>query len=195
MPDIRLHRADDSSPFLEAAAGKTRFSTTGGFLFTHRGYSGPSVLNISHFAVQSRLRGGPRQQILVQWTADDVVAWDAALRQGGTVQLGTVLRRSLPARLADALMAEAGVEPHTPLSALKDPETDAARVKEGHSQYLVLIGASGGVSALTGALFLLLVDNLSRGATTMEIPLGITTSVIGAPLFLLLLLRARTGWS
>ena len=50
------------------------------------------------------------------------------------------------------------------------------------------------VSALTGALFLLLVDNLSRGATTMEIPLGITTSVIGAPLFLLLLLRARTGW-
>ena len=28
----------------------------------------------------------------------------------------------------------------TPLSALKDPETDAARVKEGHSQYLVVLG-------------------------------------------------------
>lgn len=51
------------------------------------------------------------------------------------------------------------------------------------------------ISALTGALFLLLVDNLSRGATTMEIPLGITTSVIGAPLFLLLLLRTKAGWS
>ena len=29
----------------------------------------------------------------------------------------------------------------TPLSALKDPETDAARVKEGHNQYLVVIGS------------------------------------------------------
>lgn len=50
-------------------------------------------------------------------------------------------------------------------------------------------------SALTGALFLLLVDNLSRAATAMEIPLGITTSVIGAPLFLLLLLRTKRAWS
>lgn len=50
-------------------------------------------------------------------------------------------------------------------------------------------------SALTGALFLLIVDNLSRAGTEMEIPLGITTSVIGAPLFLILLLRARTAWS
>jgi len=29
----------------------------------------------------------------------------------------------------------------TPMTDLKDPETDAARVKEGHSQYLVLIGS------------------------------------------------------
>lgn len=50
-------------------------------------------------------------------------------------------------------------------------------------------------SALTGALFLLLVDNLSRAATTVEIPLGITTSLFGAPLFLILLLRAGRGWS
>ncbi|MFV0492637.1 MAG: FecCD family ABC transporter permease [Pseudorhodobacter sp.] len=50
-------------------------------------------------------------------------------------------------------------------------------------------------SALTGALFLLLVDNLSRAATAMEIPLGITTSVIGAPLFLVLLLRSGKVWS
>lgn len=51
------------------------------------------------------------------------------------------------------------------------------------------------VSALLGAFFLLVIDNLSRAATMMEIPLGITTSVIGAPLFLLLLLRARVNWS
>lgn len=51
------------------------------------------------------------------------------------------------------------------------------------------------VSVLCGAVLLLAVDDVSRAATTMEIPLGITTSVIGAPLFLLLLLRARTTWS
>lgn len=50
-------------------------------------------------------------------------------------------------------------------------------------------------SALTGALFLLVVDNISRAATGMEIPLGITAAVIGAPLFLLLLLRTRRTWA
>src|SRR5690606_1004283 len=34
------------------ADGKTRESA-GGFLFTHRGYSGPSVLDVSHVAVRS----------------------------------------------------------------------------------------------------------------------------------------------
>jgi len=48
---------------------------------------------------------------------------------------------------------------------------------------------------VAGALFVLLVDNFARAATSMEIPLGIVTSVIGAPLFIALLLRARTAWA
>lgn len=51
------------------------------------------------------------------------------------------------------------------------------------------------VSVLCGAVLLLAVDDVSRAASSMEIPLGITTSVIGAPLFLALLLRARTAWT
>ena len=51
------------------------------------------------------------------------------------------------------------------------------------------------VSALCGAILLLAMDNISRAASSMEIPLGITTSVIGAPLFLALLLRTRENWS
>lgn len=51
------------------------------------------------------------------------------------------------------------------------------------------------VSILCGAVLLLAVDDVSRAASSMEIPLGITTSVIGAPLFLILLLRARAAWS
>src|SRR5690606_41513775 len=71
---------------LEAPLRKGRLTTTGGFLSTHRGYSGPSVLNISHLAVRSRLAGGPRQPILVRWTEFDAAAWDGILREArGTV--------------------------------------------------------------------------------------------------------------
>ena len=44
-------------------------------------------------------------------------------------------------------------------------------------------------SALFGAIFLLLVDNLSRNLFAMEIPIGILTSFIGAPFFLYLITR------
>lgn len=82
----------------------------GGFLFTHRGYSGPAVLDLSHLAVRSRLAGGPRQALLVQWSELDAEAWDAMLREVHGSVAG-VLRRQLPDRLAAVLAAEAGVDP------------------------------------------------------------------------------------
>lgn len=50
------------------------------------------------------------------------------------------------------------------------------------------------VSISFGACFLLLIDSLSRTLTTGEIPLGIITALIGAPLFFVLLGRNRLGW-
>ena len=44
--DVRLRSKDGSQPI----------ETHGGFLFTHRGYSGPSVLDISHVTAQGRSR-------------------------------------------------------------------------------------------------------------------------------------------
>ncbi len=44
-------------------------------------------------------------------------------------------------------------------------------------------------STLFGAVFLLMVDNLSRNLFTTEIPIGILTSFIGAPFFLYLITR------
>ena len=44
------------------------------------------------------------------------------------------------------------------------------------------------------AVFLLFVDNLARLFFTSEIPLGILTSLIGAPFFVYLLFRRRRGW-
>jgi iron complex transport system permease protein len=51
------------------------------------------------------------------------------------------------------------------------------------------------VAIVAGALFVLLVDDFARAASAMELPLGIVTSVIGAPLFIALLMRARTAWA
>lgn len=51
------------------------------------------------------------------------------------------------------------------------------------------------VSMLIGGGFLLLVDDFVRNIFTMEVPLGILTSIIGAPLFLYLLLKSKKAWS
>lgn len=51
------------------------------------------------------------------------------------------------------------------------------------------------VSAVLGATYLLLVDDVARLATTLELPIGILTALIGAPVFLLLLARTRKAWS
>ena len=104
---------------LEVTLKSKELQTTGGFLFTHRGYSGPSVLNISHVAVLSRMRGGEREPVFVQWTVRDAQSWNTALQQKGATSLGALVRRDLPARLVDALLQEANVDPQTTTSQLK----------------------------------------------------------------------------
>jgi iron complex transport system permease protein len=47
------------------------------------------------------------------------------------------------------------------------------------------------VSLLLGASFLILVDDITRCAFSSEIPLGIITSIVGAPFFILLMLQKR----
>lgn len=83
--------------------------THGGFLFTHRGYSGPTVLDVSHLTTLSRLADEERQPVLVQWADLDAEGWDAALREPGPGTVLADLRRALPSRLADVLLAEADV--------------------------------------------------------------------------------------
>jgi predicted Rossmann fold flavoprotein len=102
---------------------KPRFQTRGGFLFTHRGYSGPSVLDVSHVAVRSRMRGGERQPIHLRWAPDmDAAAWERLLVTGGSAGVAGVLRRHLPARLVETLMHEAGVDEGRTLSQLRREE-------------------------------------------------------------------------
>ncbi len=49
-------------------------------------------------------------------------------------------------------------------------------------------------SILIGAAYLLLVDDLARTLTTAEIPLGIITAIVGAPIFAYILRKKKTGW-
>jgi len=53
------------------------------------------------------------------------------------------------------------------------------------------------VSALLGAIYMLLVDDLARTLTTAEIPIGIITALIGVPVFVVILKRLQTssGWT
>lgn len=51
------------------------------------------------------------------------------------------------------------------------------------SDHRILIPAS----ALMGGAYLLLIDTIARTATTAEIPLGVLTAIVGAPIFALLL--------
>lgn len=91
--------------------------SSGGFLFTHRGWSGPAVLDVSHCAVRARM-GGRQAQLLVSWADRDADAWEETLRSGsGTV--GGALRGALPDRLANLLMSEAEVEPQTGIAQLR----------------------------------------------------------------------------
>jgi len=48
------------------------------------------------------------------------------------------------------------------------------------------------VSALCGALFLLVIDTLARALTYAEIPVGILSALIGAPLFAFLYVRGKS---
>ncbi len=49
-------------------------------------------------------------------------------------------------------------------------------------------------AALMGAIYLLLVDTLSRLLFSFEIPIGILTSLVGIPFFVLVLKNAARGW-
>lgn len=100
-----------SLPVTITARAQARTATaSGGFLFTHQGYSGPAVLDISHVAVRSRLEGGPPARLTVRWTALDEAAWDAALRPHGSRTVVGVVGADMPDRLARTLVDRAGID-------------------------------------------------------------------------------------
>jgi len=137
---------------LRTPGSKPAFGAAGALLVTHRGWSGPVVLDASHHATRSSPNGG-RQEILVDWAGPAHVDWEAELREGaGSVR--TVVAARLPRRLADALVEESGVAPETPLAQLR--RSDRQKIIEtltayplpwtGHEGYKKAEVTGGGVA-------------------------------------------------
>ena len=129
-------------------------TATGGFLFTHRGYSGPAVLDVSHVLVRSPAGSSPPARLLVRWSALDEKAWDAALRPDGTRTVLSAVRDELPERLAAALIGVAGVDQERRLAQLRREErlrlvetlVRGALPWTGHEGYQKAEVTGGGVS-------------------------------------------------
>jgi predicted Rossmann fold flavoprotein len=112
-----------SLPVALTARSDSRAATaTGGFLFTHRGYSGPAVLDVSHVAVRSRIESPDRARISARWTTLGDREWELALRPQGARTVTGALRAELPDRLAAVLLEMAAVDPARTLSELRRDE-------------------------------------------------------------------------
>jgi predicted Rossmann fold flavoprotein len=108
---------------LTATSASRAATATGGFLFTHIGYSGPSVLDVSHVVVRSRAeRDVLPARVAVQWTALGDDEWSDRLKPRGARTVMGALRADLPDRLAAALIATANVSPDRVLSELQRDE-------------------------------------------------------------------------
>ena len=104
---------------LSAESARRSSTASGGFLFTHRGYSGPAVLNVSHVLVRARAECDASSTLTVRWTSLGGAEWDVALRpQGGRTVIGA-LRAQMPERVAAVLLGMASVEGTTRLSELR----------------------------------------------------------------------------
>ncbi len=98
-------------------------------LFTHRGLSGPAVLQISSF-------WRPGQPLALNLLPDrDAAAWLRQEKQASRRQLGNVLAQALPQRLADAWLARLGLDAARPLPDLRDK--DLQRLAESLSRWSI----------------------------------------------------------
>jgi len=78
----------------------------GDFLFTHRGFSGPVVLDMSRHLTDPARTGS---QLRVRWGGSAAPDWETALRPAGNRQVATLLAAHFPARLAAAFLEAAHV--------------------------------------------------------------------------------------
>ena len=136
---------------IRARSGERTTEATGGFLFTHRGYSGPAILDVSHVCVRSL--AAERARVRVAWSLIPPAEWEARL-QIGDRQVVTLLSQEMPERLAQALLAISDVPRDRRTSALTRAERVAVIANvtacelgwTGHEGYRKAEVTGGGVA-------------------------------------------------
>ena len=143
-----------------------------GFLFTHRGFSGPSILDLSHNVVRPLVRkqfddvtsssssssssyGNDESSavddngitslpsMVVNWSGESREEWQTRLTEPpGRALVATRLRDSLPQRLADALLAEANVDASCKVADLR--KADRLKLLEILTRYRIPIDGHQG---------------------------------------------------
>jgi predicted Rossmann fold flavoprotein len=108
---------------LTATSDERTAAHTGGFLFTHHGYSGPAPLNVSHVVVRAREESASNATIRVCWTPLTDAAWEQVLKppSGPRTVIGA-LRNEMPDRLAAVLIRMVDIDAHKPLAELRRDE-------------------------------------------------------------------------
>jgi predicted Rossmann fold flavoprotein len=107
---------------ITAVDGNRRAEARGNLLFTHRGYSGPALLDVSHVIVRAAEEGRTDARLLVRWTEDAEEAWRTRLLESSSVSALSLLRRIVPERLAEALCAAANIPSDRTLHKLRREE-------------------------------------------------------------------------
>jgi len=103
-------------------AAKREATATGGFLFTHQGYSGPAALDVSHVAVRSRAESPSLARVTAKWTELTAAEIEAALRPQGNRTVTGALRAMVPDRVAAILLSLSEVDPTRSLAELRKDE-------------------------------------------------------------------------
>ena len=138
--DAAWHELSGVSVAVEITAerdGRAAGRHAGSLLVTHRGFSGPAILDASY-----RLTGGaePPAELRVRW--GDVPNWDEELRAGGRATVGSTLRRHLPRRLVTRLCDAACVSAEQRLSELR--RDDGRRLVEALAHHRLPVSGNEG---------------------------------------------------
>ncbi|MBN1859308.1 aminoacetone oxidase family FAD-binding enzyme, partial [Candidatus Bipolaricaulota bacterium] len=125
---------------------RVRLRTEGALLFTHRGYSGPAVLNAGHVVARAIQQQDPFE-VRVSWGGITEAVWHEAFARNNDDVRGAI-RGLLPTRLAETLLSEISLPGGgVPL----DERTTHRVIKLLTDDRLSVTGTSGfGVAEVTG---------------------------------------------
>ena len=112
---------------ISTGSGRTKASFREDLLFTHRGLSGPAVLQISSY-----WRPGEALTLDLLPRQDPLATLQAAKQQSKR-QVGNLLATLLPQRLADAWLLQLAIDPAKPIAELRD--RDLQRLAESLSRW------------------------------------------------------------